>query len=85
MRTFQRKSSRRRIMAELTGTQPLSLFNVLETQEVDEARATMTGLYGDLTLAPLRQSSSFSLRVNAAPVGRLLISSIYWEKPDTLI
>ena len=68
-------------MNELTGMQPLSDFNVLETQNVDEARATMTSLYGDLTLTPLSQIASFALRLNAAPVGRLLISSMRWESP----
>ena len=68
-------------MAGFNRSQPLSDFNVLETQDVDEARATMTSLYGDLTLTPLSQSASFALRLNAAPVGRLLISSMRWEAP----
>jgi AraC-like DNA-binding protein len=60
-------------------TQPLSNFNVLSSQDVDAARAAMAGIYGDLNLNPLGRSDSFGLRLNAAPLGRLLITSMRWD------
>ena len=36
-------------------------------------------IYGDVTLNPLGRSISFSMCLNAAPVGRLLITSHQWE------
>ena len=59
--------------------QPLSKFNILSSENVDEARSTMAGIYGDLKLDPLGRSDSFGLRLSAAPLGRLLITSMRWE------
>ena len=39
----------------------------------------MVGIYGDLNLNPLGRSDSFGLRLNAAPLGRLLITSMRWD------
>ncbi len=76
-RLFQEKSSSRSDMAK--SMQPLSKFNILSSENVDEARSTMAGIYGDLKLDPLGRSDSFGLRLSAAPLGRLLITSMRWE------
>lgn len=60
--------------------QPLSSFQVLATEDVDAARAAMASIYGDVRLDPVGRSSSFSMSLNAAPVGPLLITSHQWTE-----
>lgn len=70
-------------MAAWLGDQPLADFTVLETDDIDAARSAMTAIYGDVALNPATTGSSFSLRLNAVPLGRLLITSHRWESGVT--
>jgi AraC-like DNA-binding protein len=75
-RIFQRNQAKGRIVA--TWIQPLSNFTVLETDDLDGARAAIATIYGDVTLNPVGRNGSFSTSLSAVPVGPLLITAHVW-------
>lgn len=60
-------------------SQPLTQYNVLETDDIDAAGAKLSEVYGEVILAPIGHGNEFALRLNAAPLGRLTIISMLWN------
>ena len=63
----------------LPDSQPLDQYNVLESDDIDAAEAKISEMYGKAILAPIGSGKGFALRLSAASLGRLTITSMLWN------